>query len=333
MNYLEHLLKNEAWIPRPEKTTDVFRVDMLGEGLIALEPADPAFDLFVSCGIHGNETAPVELVARLLQTALDGTLQVRARVLFAFGNPEALRRNERYLDDDLNRLFGKPREQTGEGPAATRARELETVVQAFFAQSGERWKLHYDLHTAIRGSKIEKFAIYPYPHEQPFDAAEIGRLAACGIEAVLLQSKTSPTFSYFTRRHCGAHGFTLELGKARPFGQNQSVNLALLEGQLRQLMAGERADYSAEAGEVTLFQVSREVVKQTDAFELHLADAVENFTELAQGYLLAEDGESRFVIHESGARIVFPNRKVKNGLRAGLVVVPVTLADTHTDQD
>ncbi|MBV8467661.1 MAG: succinylglutamate desuccinylase, partial [Burkholderiales bacterium] len=43
------------------------------------------------------------------------------------------------------------------------------------------------------------------------------------------------------------------------------------------------------------------------------------------GYVLADDGDERFVVEEQGARIVFPNPKVKNGLRAGIVVVPTTL--------
>ncbi len=324
MDYLADLLAGR--VPQlPASLAQGARLSLLGEGLLAIEPAAPAFDVLISSGIHGNETAPVELMAKLLQALLDGQLLAQARLLFAFGNPEAMRRNERYLDDDLNRLFGKPASVTGQGPAACRARELEGVCRDFFAGSADRWKLHYDLHTAIRGSRIEKFAIYPYPHEQAFDATEIARLGACGIEAVLLQSAASPTFSYYTRRHCSAHGFTLELGKARPFGQNACVNLDRLEAELRRLIQGQRLDHCGGNGQPALFKVAREVVKHSDAFALHLEDAVENFTELAPGYVLAEDGDYRFVVEEQGARIVFPNRKVKNGLRAGLLVVPAGL--------
>jgi succinylglutamate desuccinylase len=323
-NFLTHLLEARTEQPWPAELVDGTRVTTHGEGLITFEPTNPSYDLFLSCGIHGNETAPIELLARLVQELLDGQLKTRARILFAFGNPEAIRRNERYLDDDLNRLFGKPEAQTGNGPAAQRARELERVCSEFFAPSAVRWKLHYDLHTAIRGSKIEKFAIYPFVADMPFDSGEIARLGAAGVDAVLLQSKPSPTFSWYTRHHCSAHAFTLELGKARPFGQNQVVNLDRIEAELRRLIAGERNDYTT-ATHPTLFSVSREVIKRSDSFALHLADEVENFTELAPGYLLAEDGDERFVVEEQGARIVFPNPKVKNGLRAGIVVVPTTL--------
>jgi succinylglutamate desuccinylase len=301
------------------------RVTPMGEGMIAIEPPGAPLDLLISSGIHGNETAPIELAGQLLQDILEQRLVPRARLLFIFGNPEAMRRNERYLDDDLNRLFGKPPEQTGDGPAARRAREIEAAARLFFASSSAPRRLHYDLHTAIRGSRIEKFAIYPFPHEAGFDRAEIGRLVACGIRAVLLQARPSPTFSYFTRRFCGAQGFTLELGRARPFGQNQVVNLDDLSAELTRLIQGEMADHAARADGVDLFRVSREVIKQTDAFVLNLADEVDNFTELAQGFILAEDGEARFVVDEVAARIVFPNAKVKKGLRAGLVVVPTEI--------
>jgi len=46
---------------------------------------------------------------------------------------------------------------------------------------------------------------------------------------------------------------------------------------------------------------------------------------LERGYLLAEDvAKTRWVIEEEGARIIFPNPKVKNGLRAGILIVPTT---------
>ncbi len=66
------------------------------------------------------------------------------------------------------------------------------------------------------------------------------------------------------------------------------------------------------------FAVSREVIKHSDAFLLHLPADVENFSPLAKGYLLAEDvAKTRWVIEEEGARIIFPNPKVKNGFARG----------------
>ena len=47
------------------------------------------------------------LLDRLLQQLASGAVgNPAARVLLIFGNPAAMRAGERYLDDDLNRLFG-----------------------------------------------------------------------------------------------------------------------------------------------------------------------------------------------------------------------------------
>jgi succinylglutamate desuccinylase len=55
---------------------------------------------------------------------------------------------------------------------------------------------------------------------------------------------------------------------------------------------------------------------------------IENFSELPVGYLLAEDlSDTRWEIEEQGARIIFPNPRVKNGLRAGILIVPVDASE------
>ncbi|MCX5511758.1 succinylglutamate desuccinylase/aspartoacylase family protein, partial [Pseudomonas sp. BJa3] len=61
-----------------------------------------------------------------------------------------------------------------------------------------RTRLHYDLHTAFRGSKIVQFELYPYKEGRHHSRRELARLAAAGMEALLLHSKSSITFSAFT---------------------------------------------------------------------------------------------------------------------------------------
>ena len=92
---------------------------------------------------------------------------------------------------------------------------------------------------------------------------------------------------------------------------------------LQRLIEGVEQDETDELGSLKLFAVSREVIKHSDAFKLHLPADIENFSELPIGYLLAEDlADTRWVVDEPGARIIFPNPKVKNGLRAGILIIP-----------
>ena len=97
--------------------------------------------------------------------------------------------------------------------------------------------------------------------------------------------------------------------------------------RLRDLIEGvSSVTEEASLDGMQLFSVAREIIKHSADFKLHLPDGVENFSELPEGYLLAEDvAGTRWIVEEQGARIIFPNPKVKNGLRAGILVVPATL--------
>ncbi|BAN49968.1 succinylglutamate desuccinylase [Metapseudomonas resinovorans] len=322
---LELTLAGREPTEKIQLTSGGVRLHWLGEGALDVTPPateDSGLDLLLSAGVHGNETAPIELLDRLVQAIARGQLKPRARILFLLGNPEAMRRGERFVEQDINRLFNG-RHAESSGFEAMRAGELERYAAAFFSKP-ERARLHYDLHTAIRGSKIEQFALYPYVDGREHSRLELARLRAAGIDAVLLQSKTGITFSSYTYAHLDAEAFTLELGKARPFGSNQEVNLDRLEARLHSLIEGREPEFDdGNLDGLQLFSVSREIIKHSDSFQLHLAPDIENFSELPVGYLLAEDiAGTRWVVEEEGARIIFPNPRVRNGLRAGILIVP-----------
>ncbi|MDB6047437.1 MAG: astE [Pseudomonas sp.] len=324
---LELTLAGREPAEKTQLTVDGVRMRWLSEGALEVRPAqgqDSGTDLLLSAGIHGNETAPIELLDLLLRDIARGDLVPRVRILFLFGNPEAMRRGERYVEQDVNRLFNGRHEQTS-GFEALRACELERLADSFFSLP-DRYRVHYDLHTAIRGSKIEQFALYPWKEGRQHSRRELARLQAAGMKAVLLQNKPSIVFSSYTYDKLGAESFTLELGKARPFGQNQQVNLTMLEICLTELIEGSEPEIGNLSLEgLQLFSVAREIIKHSDAFQLNLPDDVENFSELEQGFVLANDlADSRWVVEEQGARIIFPNPNVKNGLRAGILIVPTT---------
>ncbi|KMM86141.1 succinylglutamate desuccinylase [Pseudomonas taetrolens] len=324
---LELTLAGREPAEKTQLTVDGVRMRWLAEGALEVRPPearDNGMDVLLSAGIHGNETAPIELLDRLLHDIARGDVKPRARILFLFGNPAAMRTGARFVEEDLNRLFNG-RHENSSGPEALRACELEHLAETFFSQP-DRTRLHYDLHTAIRGSKIEQFALYPYKEGRAHSREELARLRAAGMEAVLLQNKPSIVFSAYTYDRLGVEAFTLELGKARPFGQNAGVNVTRLERRLEQIIEGTEPPLADESLEgLQLFSVAREVIKHSDAFILHLPADVENFSELPKGYLLAQDTpQTRWVIEEEGARIIFPNPKVKNGLRAGMIIEPVS---------
>ena len=276
--------------------------------------------------MHGNETAPIEICNEFVSQILAGELVLDVRTLFIFGNPASMNIGERFVEENMNRLFSGAHSQ---GPGLVnreriRAKKLERYVADFFiGEAGERERLHYDLHTAIRGSKNEKFAVYPYIGDQAYSERQLQILLACGVNTILLSNGPTTTFSYFSSASFGAHAFTVELGKVRPFGENDMTRFIEVKQTLAAMLTGgdlQLRDY--QASDFNIFKVLRAIDKQTDAFEFYFADDVVNFTSFPVGFLLAKDGEQKFVIEEEGEAIVFPNAKVANGQRAVLMVVP-----------
>jgi succinylglutamate desuccinylase len=238
--------------------------------------------------------------------------------LLIFGNPAAIRSGERYIDDDLNRLFDGKHQNLAASAEAMRAALLEQYAQRFFAM-GEGLRLHLDLHTAIRGSYYPTFAICPAQGEVRYIESLFGLLHAAQINTLLLQDQPAATFSSFSRSRCNARSLTLELGQARPLGHNQQLDLHALHAVLRQLFAGTWPWPDAQASDFRLFRVTREIIKSSADFQLNLDDAVLNFTPLPEGSVVAQDGRQQ-TIAAGGEHIIFPNREVKVGLRAGLLV-------------
>ncbi len=304
----------------------------LDDGVLQFEPALAAgsansaggvHSVLASAGIHGDETAPIELLSLLVRDIAQARVTPTCRLLVVLGNVEAMRASCRYIDDDLNRLFSGRHQQVPQSHEAPRAAALERAAAQFFAQApdtpGARW--HIDMHTAIRASVFEQFALLPHTGA-PLSRAMFEWLRNARIAAVLLHTTKGSTYSHFTAESCGADACTLELGKVRPFGQNDLARFADADAALRQLVTGSPRHSTAPLPRV--FTVIDQITKQSDAFELLVAADVPNFTPFQQHTLLARDGGYRYTVRHPEERIVFPNPAVKPGLRAGLLVVETT---------
>lgn len=293
----------------------------LGEGLLELTPLQGYRQAVVlSAGIHGNETAPIELLDQLVNEIFAGVRPLAVRLLVVLGNPPAMRTNQRYLASDMNRMFGGRYQQFEPSGETARAQQLEQVVTSFFA--GEQaTRFHYDLHTAIRGSLLPRFGILPY-QPQSYSPEMLALLDAAGLDALVIHQAPGGTFSYFSSEHAQAASCTLELGKARPFGSNDLQHFSAINKALQALVCGQSLPLRDEAP-IRVFRVERSLIKRSESFKLYLSDDTANFTALPQGTLLYEQpGESYRVQHER-EWVLFPNPKVALGLRAGMMLTEV----------
>lgn len=312
------------------------RYRLLGPGLLELSP-DPveagaeeepedrhpdrrkesAPACVISTGIHGNETAPIELLGEALARLEAGLLRLGAPVLVILGNLTAIRAGTRFVETNLNRLFR--RDLAASGNEADRARTLMREVDAFFARHASRPRLHYDLHTAIRDSRYPRFVVDPFAATRT-RYRQWEWLAGAGIQAVLHQHVHSWTFSHYSKHYHGAQGFTLELGRALPFGENDLASLAPMGRLLDALLEGREPERAAPDA-LAFFQVEHELMRHSGDFRLCFAEDTPNFSEFTPGTRLATDAKAGdFVVGDTPLRVVFPNNGVELGARAALLV-------------
>jgi succinylglutamate desuccinylase len=333
-SFLAATLAGRNW-PAESAAAGGVRCHAHGEGIVELVPLGaPAADLVLSAGVHGDETAPIEVLDALLADLVAGRLPLALRLLVIFGNPAAMRESKRYLDDDLNRFFHGRHQGRRDSREALRAQSIEAALAGFFAgdEGGKpkRPRFHYDLHTAIRGSHFERFGLLPFQAGRPYRRDMLAWLAAANLQALLINRAPAGTFAYHSAEAFGAASCTLELGKVQPFGENDLSRFSAVDLALRSLVGGRPLALPPALPRV--FTVADELAKQSENFELLLPPDVENFTAFPRGTLLARDGDYRYVVRHAEERVVFPNPSVKPGLRAGLMVVE-TPADLLYEAD
>ncbi|KGJ94998.1 succinylglutamate desuccinylase [Colwellia psychrerythraea] len=311
------------------------KVSLLDTGILLVEPENstkPSKSIVISSAIHGNETAPIEIVQQLISDIVAQKIQVKHRTLFIMGNPVAMNIAKRFQTENLNRLFCGKHKDISPCFEKDRAEKLETYVSDFFntgtdVSDSEVTNYHYDLHTAIRNSKHEKFAIYPYQGDKPWDKEQLSFMAGCGVNTILFGHGATGTFSYYSSANFSAHAFTVELGKVRAFGENNMANFAAMTEKLTALICDEDLllkDFDNK--DFNLYTALGDITKISDNFKLFIGDDVSNFTDYPVDTLLSTDTEQEYRTTLAGESIVFPNAKVGNGQRAVLMVVPTTLS-------
>lgn len=275
--------------------------------------------LLVSVGVHGDETAPIEMLAQVLHSLMRTPHALTVDLMVAVGNLDAIALRKRYLDADMNRLFRADRSDLASASEAGRADALMQASAAFFAVP-HAGKWHLDLHAAIRPSRYPAFAVMPDAIAEEGKRALIDWLGSAEIGAVILNRKLAGTFSAYTATQFGAISCTLELGRIGALGANDLSPFVPAQRALERLLRSEQAA-TMPVQSPHMFHVVQEIIKHSDGFSMAFDRAIDNFTTIQPGTLIAQDGDIVYRTGNAIEYIVFPNPDVRIGQRAGLMVV------------
>lgn len=283
----------------------------------------PTAKVALSVGVHGDETAPIEMLYRLFHELAEAGAAPGCDLLLIVANLEAIALGRRFVDTDMNRHFREGANVGGSEGA--RAAVLRGVAERFFS-GGDAPAIHLDLHTTIKPSLYPQFAIVPPPPDARSQRWLLGWLGAAEIEVAIQNDLPSATFSGFSARVCGAASATLELGTIGRLGSNDLSPLAGVERALRALVQRGPQQGSPGGAESCIprrFAVGQEIVRRSERFILHLAPDAPNFTAFQRGERIAEDDFGIYTARQEREHIVFPNASVAVGQRAGLMVHPI----------
>jgi len=336
---------DKTLLPKSIILKNKLKVVWMANGALYVLPdhSDSTYHFILSYGIHGNETAPIECCNKMISLLLSEQWKPAFPILFLFGNPMAAVQQERFIEVNLNRLFFVDKQNSpvqldktsSNSLEANRACLLKSYVMNFHhilrnngATSPTTQWVHYDLHTAIRDSEFERFAVQPFACSTKVNNfLKSTLLESMGIEALLLQHKEASTFSSWTARQLSAISFTLELGQGHPFGENDLSKFQNVIDTLIKQISGEQQPKDDQESKsllpresLKIFQVCHEIIHVGKDFCLQVPEQAKNFTQYPKGTLIWEGGgQSYNVIHEH-EYIVFPNSHVPQGQRAGLMI-------------
>lgn len=246
--------------------------------------------------VHGNETGSLPAVVAVLEKLKSKSLSYGGKVTFFLGNVEACRRNVRFVESDLNRVFLDAAPESSE---TRRARELMPLLRSA--------SVFFDFHQTIQPTE-EPFYIFGF-HETSYLWARAVQGAS-----MMVTRKMGTAFALNQcccdeyARNFDVPAVTLELGQKGITPEASRLAESAMTRVLTLLDAaqGGSAKLSELAGRQPDFRFFEIVHREPfqDPFS-GLKPNLRNFTEVKTGEILGSTEKTPYKAPAAG-RILFP---------------------------
>lgn len=252
--------------------------------------------LVVGSMVHGDEVGSLPAVVAICEALAAGSLTFGGTLTCFVGNPEAGLKGQRFLEDDLNRVFVQDPPDSHEG---RRARQLKPIL--------DDADLFLDLHQTILATRhpfwIFPFQLHGWRWARAIRGAEMWVTRHPG---TAFSSGTMCADEYVRVR--GLPGMTLELGeKGFDNGAEARAEAAILNllALADAIAAGDTTlEAAAEAQpELTFLQTTHREPFADDT--LALREGLVNFEAVTEGELLSAPGTPELRAPDGGW-VLFP---------------------------
>lgn len=264
---------------------------------IIIESNQPGPTVVILGGVHGNETCGVEALKELQNIKIE-----KGKLILIYGNPKAIERNVRYVEQNLNRMFCDEEKLTSELKASYEYQRSRVILP--YLQLAD---YALDLHASFT------------PDSEPFIICESNALP-------LVQYLPQNRVCYgFTRLEPGGtDGYMNEKGKVGvciecgylndPRSTQSAIQTAYLFLQALGMLSSStlmtnQSQYYVEAYEL--------YYTKTDSFKL--ARSFQDFEEIKVGEIIGYDG-SITIQSKTNQMILFARNRSAIGSEAFLLV-------------
>ena len=257
----------------------------------------PSLHVVFSAIIHGDEVGSIPGMLRAMDHLKSGQLRYGGKATFVLGNPEAARKNRRFLETDLNRLFIEHNNQTHEG---LRSEQLKPIFDSC--------DLLVDFHQTILPTK-QPFYIFPWSAVS-WQWAQALQIAAVCVDATPSSGSATPTSRCADDyvNESGRPAVTIELGEKGFCKQAEDLTYSAITQALHAAdrLTNQQTDITAIAAAskpLTLYEtVHREPYSNS---ALRLRPGLINFQPVTAGELLTSPESPQLLAPASGM-LLFP---------------------------